>query len=136
MDKVILHPYLFFAGNCREAMEFYKNIFGGELTIQAFDDIPGDTPEDMKGKIMHARLSGGDVELMASDSQAASPEARKIELSLSGMDEAKLSKIFDGLSAGGKVKSSLKKEFWGDIFGSLTDKYNIDWMVNIISKKD
>lgn len=135
MDKVTLHPYLFFAGNCREAMEFYKNIFGGELKMQTYSEAPGNSDESMKDKIMHAYLAGGDIELMASDSESASPATRKVELCLGGTDEAKLRKIFDGLSEGGNVKYPLKKEFWGDIFGTLTDKYGVDWMTSITTEK-
>jgi len=134
MEKVVLNPYLFFKGNCREAMEFYKSVFGGDVNYMTFDNVPN-TPENMKGMIMHSTLKGGDAELMASDSEQASPEAKKIELSLSCSDEAKMQKIFADLSAGGKVKHELKKEFWGDMFGQLTDKYNIDWMVNVPGKK-
>ena len=112
-------------------MEFYKNIFGGELTVMPFSDMPGDTPENMKDKIMHARLAGGDVELLASDAPNASPQTKKIELCLGGTDEVKLRKIFDGLATGGTVKSPLKKEFWGDTFGTLTDKFGVDWMMAI-----
>lgn len=84
MSNINLDPYIFFSGNCREAMEFYKSIFGGELTVQTVDegpDFPG--KEEMKGQIMHALLEG-DVRLMGSDSTKASPAAKKIELSLSG----------------------------------------------------
>jgi PhnB protein len=137
MDKISLDPYLFFQGNCKEAMEFYKSIFGGELTMQTVDDFPGDMPEkeSMKGMIMHSRLEGGDIKLMGSDSPKASPTAAKVELSLSGTDEPKLRKYFEALSAGGKVKFPLKKEAWGDTFGMLTDKFGVDWMVNITTPK-
>jgi PhnB protein len=80
---------------------------------------------------MHAVLDGGAVKLMASDTEKASPEAKKVSLSLGGTDEATMRKIFDDLSAGGKIFSALKKEAWGDIFGSFTDKYGIEWMMNI-----
>lgn len=135
MSKVTLDIYPFFMGNCREAMEFYKSIFGGELTIQTYGEVPGDKPEEMKGmddKVMHASLKGGDIEMMASDSTRKAPFGPSfISLSLSGTDEEKLRSLFDKLSEGGEVTSPLKKEFWGDIFGSLTDKFGIDWMVNI-----
>lgn len=135
MSDVKLDVYLYFKGNCREAMEFYKDIFGGELTVQTYGDVPGNVPDDAgvsnKDWLMHARLEGGDIKLMASDTQQASPAAAKISLSLGGSDEARLREIFGKLGKGGKVFSELKKEFWGDIFGSLTDKYGIDWMVNI-----
>lgn len=136
MSAIKLDPYLFFKGECREAMEFYQSVFGGELQVQTYGDVPGAAPASGKESwVMHANLTGGDVTLMASDAEQASPEAKKIELSLGGDDEAKLRKIFEGLSAGGQVRSALKKEFWGDTFGTLTDKYGILWMVNITAKQ-
>src|SRR4051812_14672577 len=98
MASVNLDPYLFFKGNCREAMEFYKSIFGGELTVSTFGEAMPNEPE-MKDKIMHAMLSGGDVKLMASDTREASEKTAKIELSLSGDDEQKLTGYFEKLSA-------------------------------------
>lgn len=137
MSRINLDPYLFFGGNCKEAMEFYKGIFGGDVTIMTFGDMPGDMQdkEAMNDLVMHAFLDAGDIRLMASDSQQASAKAAKVELSLSGDDEATLRKYFDGLSVGGNVRSPLKTETWGDTFGMLTDKYNIDWMINITTPK-
>lgn len=134
MGKVTLDVYLFFDGNAKEAMEFYKSVFGGELTLNTMEGVPGTKPED-KDRIMHASLEGGDVNLMASDSRKASPEAKKIELSLSGSDEPKLKKMFEGLSQGGKITMPLGKQSWGDTFGMLTDKYSINWMFNIGTDK-
>ncbi len=135
MEKINLDPYIFFKGEAREAMEFYKNIFGGELTIQTYEDVPGPTQEGMEGKLMHAMLEGEDVRLMASDTSQASAKATKITLSLSGADEEKLRKYFEGLSEGVEVAQPLKKEFWGDTFGMVSDKYGVEWMVNITEKK-
>ena len=134
MSKVTLDAYLFFAGNCQEAMNFYKSVFGGELTLNKMGDMPGTAPED-KDLIMHASLEGGAVNLMASDSKQASPKMAKVELSLSGSDETLLKKLFDDLSAGGKVRMPLGKQSWGDTFGMMTDKYGIDWMMNIGTDK-
>jgi PhnB protein len=131
MSDVKLDVYLYFKGNCREAMEFYKGIFGGELTIQTYGDVKAANEENGEDNIMHARLEGGDIKLMASDTAKASAVAAKVSLSLGGSDEARLREIFGKLSEGGKVFMELKKEFWGDIFGSVTDKYGVDWMVNI-----
>lgn len=136
MTDITLDAYIFFKGNCREAMEFYKSIFGGELTVQTYDDVPGPTPESMEGQLMHAMLEGGEVKLMGSDTAKASSRASKISLSLGGDDEEKLTKIFDQLSKDVDVQYPLKKEFWGDTFGSLTDKYGVDWMVNIRESKE
>jgi PhnB protein len=118
-------------------MEFYKGIFGGELTVSSFGDFKGDMPEGVgmaADKLMHADLSGGAVRIMASDSQKASSEAKKIELSLSGTDEPKLRGFFEALADGGTINMPLEKAPWGDFFGGLTDKYKITWMVNITSK--
>lgn len=127
-------PYLFFKGNCKEAMEFYHGVFGGELTVQLMKDVPEGTPR-MPGSndndVMHASISGGEVALMASDSSMASEKAAKVELSINGDDEASMRAIFDRLADGGEVRQGLEKQFWGDMFGSLRDKYGIDWMMNI-----
>ena len=136
MAQISLEPYIFFKGNAKDAMEFYKGVFGGELTTSRLGDSPKETLEHMKidearyDELMHASLKGP-VNIMASDSQNASPEAKKVTLSLGGTDEAEMRKIFDKLSEGGKVMQPLEKMFWGDIFGSLTDKYGIEWMMNI-----
>ncbi|HVE81171.1 MAG TPA: VOC family protein [Candidatus Dormibacteraeota bacterium] len=137
MAEISLEPYIFFKGNCRPAMEFYKSVLGGELTMQAYSEVPGSVPgarEINQDWLMHAALEG-EVKIMGSDTEQASPEAKKITLSLVGTDEEKLSKMFEGLSQGGKVTSPLKKEFWGDTFGTLTDKFGVEWMVNINAEK-
>lgn len=137
MGNVALNAYLFFAGNCREAMEFYRDIFGGTLQVQTYDEVPGETAEAMKGKVIHASLMGGEVDLMASDSpDSARLGTGKVSLSLSGTDEQRLRTMFDSLSADGNVNYPLKKEFWGDIFGTLTDRFGVDWMVNISASKE
>lgn len=134
---VNLDPYLFFKGECREAMNFYKGIFGGKLDISEYGDNPGPESggQEMAGKVMHALLSGGDIRLMASDSSGASDKMAKVELSLSGEDESTLRKYWDALAEGGNVRTPLEKAPWGDSFGMLTDKYGTDWMVNITAKK-
>jgi len=123
MGNITLSPYLFFTGNCQEAMEFYKEVFGGELQTSPNPDGKG---------LMHADLSGGVIDLMASDGTRTTPyEVCRISLSLSGTDTEKLTELFDKLSEGGKDITALKTESWGDVFGSLTDKFGIDWLVNI-----
>jgi PhnB protein len=136
MANISLEPYLFFKGNCKEAMEFYKSVFGGELTMSTLGESPKEALEQMKvdesryGEIMHSSLKGP-INLMASDSQMASDQAAKVELSLGGTDEAQMKEIFDKLADGGKVKMPLEKQFWGDMFGMLTDKFGVDWNMNI-----
>lgn len=137
MNNVELAPYIFFKGNAREAFEFYKSVFGGDLKMQTNNDTPKDIQDQMgvndqnRNQLMHARLDGGLVTLMGSDSKNASDKAAKIELSISGTDEAKLREVYDKLAEGGKATMPIAKQFWGDLFGMVTDKYGVDWMVNI-----
>jgi PhnB protein len=131
MSSVNLEVYLFFKGECREAMEFYESVFGGELNVTTYKDAGVNAKGTSPDWLMHASLEGGEVKLMGSDTAQASPEAKKVSLSLGGTDEARMREIFDALSTGGKVFSALKKEAWGDLFGSFTDKYGIEWMMNI-----
>ena len=135
---ISLDPYLFFQGDCKEAMEFYKDVFGGELEMSTMGESPGDFPgkNDHPDWIMHSSLKTGEFTIMGSDGAKASAKAAKIELSLSGDDEAKLKGYFDGLAEGGTVKMPLEKQFWGDTFGQLEDKYGVEWMVNIVGKKE
>jgi PhnB protein len=135
MANLSVVPYLFFKGQAKEAMEFYKSVFGGDLTMQKMSEspeamqMPGANPDD----VMHARLKDGSFELMASDSGKASGKAAKVELSINGpgADEAKMREMFDKLAEGGEVKMMLEKMPWGDIYGQLTDKYGVDWMMDI-----
>jgi PhnB protein len=137
--SIKLNPHLFFGGNCQEAMEFYQHVFGGELTMSPFSDSPEGAHKDpkanseqMKDKIMYAKLSG-DVELLASDNPHNTDvkNTGQFSLSLEGTDEAKLSGYFDRLAENGQITSPLQKQFWGDTFGMVTDRYGINWMINI-----
>ena len=134
--SVTVSPYIFFKGNAREAMGFYKDIFGGELTTQTYSDVNVSPTEGLaQDSLMHAALEGGHAKLMASDTSQASPVAAKISISLNGTDEPTLRQIFDQLSKDVEVQYPLKKEFWGDTFGQVTDKYGVEWMVNITPKE-
>jgi PhnB protein len=133
MSEIELAPYLYFQGQAREAMEFYKAVFGGQLFTQSRAEVG--MKDGHPDWLIHGRLDGGDAKVMASDTEQASAEAKKVELSLTGDDEPKLREIFERLSVGGKVESALKKEFWGDIFGKVTDRYGVIWMVNINAPK-
>lgn len=132
MAYISIEPYLFFKGNAKEAMEFYKSVFGGDLQISTMGDTPKEAqmPGADPNSVMHASLKGP-VNLMASDSPKASNKTAKVELSLGGTDEAQMRKVFDALAEGGTVRMPLEKQFWGDVFGNLTDKYGVDWMMNI-----
>lgn len=124
-----LNPYINFSGKTREAMEFYKTVFGGELSISTFADqgVP-DAPAD---GVMHAQLAvDGKPLIMASDGMDSAPLSG-FSLSLSGDNGDELRGYFQKLSEGGEVTKPLEKESWGDEFGMLNDKYGVNWMVNI-----
>ncbi len=134
-----LIPYLHFKGNAEEVLNFYKDALGGEiLMISRYGDSPMPVDEAMKNKIIHSRLQFGNNNLvMISDSfngDMANPGGN-IQLSLGMTDEAKATEVFDKLSEGGKVTMPLQKQYWGDVFGMLQDKFGISWMVNCEVKK-
>jgi PhnB protein len=92
---------------------------------------------DEKSQVINASLSGGEINLRASDrTDATLASQNRVALSIIGSDEEKLRKVYDDLSAGGSADHPLEKVFWGDTFGGLTDKYGINWQVNIEAKKE
>jgi PhnB protein len=129
-----LNPYISFDGNAREAMEYYQQVFGGELNATTFAEggMPSE-PADA-GKVMHAQLeSSAGFTLMASDTPAGMSWQAPggITISLSGDDEAELRGYWDRLADGGSVTLPLEKAPWGDSFGMVTDRFGVPWMVNI-----
>ncbi len=134
-----LNSYLNFNGNCGEAMKFYHSIFGGKLDIQTYADTPEmpSTPEN-KNMVIHAVLTSDEVMFMASDGDPRSEVkfGNSVNLSLVGTDETKLTEYFQKLSEGGKINMPLEKQFWGDKFGMTTDKFGINWMVNITRNQE
>jgi PhnB protein len=131
--NVTLSPYLNFNGNTAEAMRFYQSVLGGDLTIQTFADAGMAQSDSDKNRTLHAALSADGITLFASDGR---PDQQvifgdNVHLSLQGSDAERLSGYFDGLAAGGHVDMPLAKQFWGDTFGMLTDKFGVHWMVNV-----
>jgi PhnB protein len=130
-----LEPYLFFNGNCEEAITYYAKVFGGEITqLHRFETMPGEhpVPDDYKQKIMHATLETPAFKLMASDGRAgAAQKGGNISLSLGTSDRAEGERVFNALAEGGTVDMPLADQFWGARFGQLTDRFGIDWMINI-----
>jgi PhnB protein len=138
---VKLNAYVSFNGNAREAAEFYKSVFGGNVYMDTYENFAGKMPisDDDKKKIMHAYLKGdNDIELMFADapSGAESKDGSQISLSLSGEDETLLQGYWDKLGDGGKVTMPLSKAPWGDTFGMVTDKFGLSWMVDITSAEN
>lgn len=127
-----LNPYITFAGNAREAMEFYQAALGGELAISTFAEFGNPGPEG--DKIMHANLETPDgFTLMSSDTAPGSEAASgsNIAVSLSGDDGDLLRSYWDALTEGAEIFMPLERQVWGDEFGQFTDKFGIQWMLNI-----
>jgi PhnB protein len=128
-----LNPYLGLPDNARHAMEFYKDVFGGTLTMNTFGEFGADDGPD-KDKIMHAQLeTESGFTLMASDTPTGMDytPGSAISISLSGDDGEELRGYWDKLSSGGTVMMPLEKQMWGDEFGMLVDQFGTSWMVNI-----
>jgi PhnB protein len=127
-----LNPYISFKDNAREAMTFYQQALGGELTISTFGEYGGDA--SVADGVMHSLLETPDgLVLMASDTPPGMPSRSgdNISISLSGDDGDSLRALFSALAEGGTVDVPLEKQMWGDEFGSLTDRFGIGWLVNI-----
>ncbi|MDQ3538722.1 MAG: VOC family protein [Actinomycetota bacterium] len=128
-----LNPYITFAGNARQAMEFYTRVFGGTLTLNTFGEFGApDSPD--ADKIMHAMLeTDSGFTLMGADTPPGTEHnpGNNIAVSLSGDDPDQLRGYWEQLSEGGTVSVALEKQMWGDEFGMCTDQFGITWMVNI-----
>ena len=135
-----INPYLNFEGNCEEAFNFYKSVFGSEFMYMGrFEDMPsqeGMPPmrEEFKKKIMHVSLLIGETILMGSDTGGdCAPSfvaGNNISLSLNPNSKAEADKLFAALSKDGKVIMPMEDMFWGEYFGMLTDKFGINWMIS------
>ena len=129
-----LNPYLNFENNCREAMNFYKDCFGGELVLQTVAEMPemaSQMPPQMKDKILHSTLTSGDMVIMASDLNREKPlDGNTVHLCVNCTNEDELNSFFSKLSEGGKITEPLADMPWGGRYGSLTDKYNKHWVFN------
>lgn len=133
------HPYLYFAGNCREAFTRYHEIFGGDLMIMDYREAPpGSVPDDKLDLIMHAALMSGDELLMASDTyeddSGESPRGVHIHYTTTDLDRAR--KIFDQLSDGGTVTLEAGEVFWSPFYGMVTDQFGMPWQISVEVSQD
>jgi PhnB protein len=132
-----LNPYLAFDSNARQAMEFYRDVFGGDLRINTFGEY-GQADSAEADKVMHAQLeTSKGFTLMASDTPAGMQHnpGDNISISLSGDDADALRGYWDKLSGGGNVTMPLEKQMWGDEFGMCVDRFGVPWMVNITQQQ-
>lgn len=135
MSTIAANPYINFQGHAREALSFYHKALGGELTLLAMGDNGSLREADANDAIMHGALNSDGLLIMGSDGHPDYPVSAgdTIAIALSGDDYERLSSAFNELSSGGLVKQQLKQESWGDAHGYFTDKFGINWMVNISS---
>jgi PhnB protein len=129
-----LNPYISFRDTTRQAMEFYRDVFGGDLILNTFGESGGAQGTPEADNIMHAQLeTPAGFTLMASDTPAEMPynPGDNISISLSGDDAGELRGYWEKLSDGGTVTMALEKQMWGDEFGMCLDRFGIPWMVNI-----
>jgi PhnB protein len=134
-----MNPYLNFDGQAEEAFEFYRSVFGGEFMggIMRMGDAPGmeKIPADEKNRVMHVALPiSSEVTLMASDTLPSMGHQLKpgnsVQLSLHPESKEEADRLFQALSRDGKVEMGMHDSFWGAYFGSFTDKFGINWMIN------
>ena len=134
-----LEPYLFFSGNCEEALNFYKDVFGGEVTsINRWKDAPADMgmPAEHGDRIMHANFKSPSVKFMGADSRPTTQYGEgRISLSLGTDNLGEAQRVWDSLAKSGTVEMPFADTFWGAKFGMLTDKFGIDWMINCQPEK-
>lgn len=139
-----INPYLTFSGNCEEAFNFYKSVFGGEFPyVGRFKDMPSEKAlsEEEANKILHISLPiSQETTLMGSDSLEAynhtTVVGNNFSISINTSNKEEADRLFNGLSAGGKVTLPLDKTFWGAYFGMFTDRFGIQWMVNMDSTQE
>ena len=135
-----INPYLNFNGECEAAFNFYKTVFGGEFDrMSRYKDMPPSADKPMNEadseKVMHVSLPiSSETVLMGSDVGGEWAKhnvvGNNIQLSVNAESEDDARRIFSGLGEGGHVKMPLEKTFWGALFGMLTDKFGVNWMVN------
>jgi PhnB protein len=133
-----INSYITFNGNCREAMTFYKECLGGELTFQTIGESPiaDQMPQKMKASILHSTLTTESFILMGSDMtpETGLVKGNAVSLMLNCSSESDIRMFFEKLSDGGTIKHALENTFWGALFGDLTDKYENNWILNFEKK--
>ena len=125
-------PYLFFGGNCREAFTRYREIFGGELTLMAMKDVPGEQPPaGQADTIVHAAITIGDDLLMASDEPMTDDfgPVQGMMVSYDATDVEDANRVFDALADGGTVTQAVEPTFFSEAFGMCTDRFGTPWMI-------
>lgn len=133
MSQQYLGPYINFQGRAREGMEFYHKVLGGNLDLQTSNEQGVPKPAGPGDRITHARLEADGAIVIASDGHPDYPPkvGENMAIALGGTDKGRLTKIFNQLAEGGKIKMPLAKQPSGADVGWFTDKFGINWMVSI-----
>ncbi len=133
MSQQYLGPYINFQGRAREAMEFYHTVLGGKLDLQTMNEQGVPKPAGPGARITHSRLEADGSLITASDGHPDYPPkvGDHMGIAVGGTDKGRLTKIFNALAEGGKVKMPLAKQPSGADVGWLMDKFGINWMVSI-----
>lgn len=140
MNNTLIEPYLFFAGRCEEAIEFYRQAVGAEVEMIMYHrdssdpHPPGMLQPGFENKVMHASLRIGEARLMASDGCDDKSHFEGFRLSLTLPMEADAQRAFAALSDGGQVQMPLTRTFWSPCFGMVTDRFGLGWMVTVPSE--
>ncbi len=133
MSDTLIQPYLYFAGRCEEAIDFYKSAIGAQVEmVMLFKDSPappGVLQPGFENKVMHSSFRVGGSTVMASDGCNDQSKFEGFGLSLKVATEAEANRAFAALADGGQVKLPLAKTFWSPCFGMVTDRFGVDWLV-------
>ena len=135
-----VEAYVTFGGRCEEALEFYQNSVGAEVTaLMRWKESPDTAmkpPVGFEEKIMHANFRIGETQLMADDGMGdKASEFKGITLAIEAADDPEAKRVFTALGEGGKVSMPLTRTFWTSSFGMLTDKFGVPWVVNVAAPK-
>jgi PhnB protein len=140
MTKTLIEPYLFFGGRCEEAIEFYTKALGAEVEmLMLFSDSPEPVPEDVlqpgfENKVMHASIRIAGNRIMLSDGVNDDAGFKGFSLSIALPTHSEVENAFNALANGGKVDMELGKTFWSPLYGMLTDRFGVSWMVSIVEE--
>ena len=135
-----VETYLFFNGKCEEALTFYQKLLGIEVSmLMKYEESPDQSlcPPNCGDKVMHANFRIGDTAFMASDGDCeGEPQFQGFSLSLNAESEEQGQAIMQGLAEDGEIKMPLAPSFWGGLFGMVTDKYGMSWMVSVLEETE
>jgi PhnB protein len=137
---MLVEPYLLFEGRCEEAVEYYRKALGAEVQmLMRYKESPeppppGKVPPGSENKVMHASFKVGDTMIMASDGlNSGKPTFKGFMLSIGVKTATEADRYFHALADGGKVQMPLGKTFWSPRFGMVTDRFGVEWMINVVT---